>query len=177
MARLTPTAMQSWLNTMENEMKEADAIEALRQWHRDTCYPNAEPFELQIGLDAILAALTPRADRTDQEAIERCAKIADDEITRCFQTVNGHGSNTAKRIRDAILALRPTPPVENDMFDVWTTQKGQKIPLSEMTVKHLLNSRNYMEKQALRAKDLNDEERRFLFNGWVAALSAELNRR
>ena len=48
---------------MQNDdgLVEREAKEALRRWHRDTCYPDASPGELEIGLNAILAPF--RAER------------------------------------------------------------------------------------------------------------------
>lgn len=46
----------------QGEVAEVDreaALEALRRWHRDSCYPEAEKWQLEIGLDAILAASPP----------------------------------------------------------------------------------------------------------------------
>jgi len=36
--------------------------EALRRWHRDSCYPDALDAELEIGLDAVIAAAAGRSD-------------------------------------------------------------------------------------------------------------------
>jgi hypothetical protein len=51
------------VDTSKDGSREA-AKEALRRWHRDTCYPDASAGELDIGLDAILAAL-PTTDGAD----------------------------------------------------------------------------------------------------------------
>lgn len=46
-----------------SEAAERAAMEALRRWHRDSCYPEASPGELKIGLYAVLAALAKEQGR------------------------------------------------------------------------------------------------------------------
>lgn len=51
-----------------------------------------------------------------EAALEEAAKVADNEITRCFsQSADGRGSSTARRIRDAIRALIPATPKPDEI--------------------------------------------------------------
>lgn len=55
--------------------------------------------------DMLLVLTDNRYEDGLREATELAAKLADDEITRIFSTSpDGRGSNTARRIRDALRA-------------------------------------------------------------------------
>lgn len=99
----------------EGERREA-AKQALRRWHRDTCYPDASDVELSIGLDAILALSaqpTPsRADvleAVDPELVERVRHVADavgkDRHWKAA-SLTGHDW---RRIAAALATVEPAP--------------------------------------------------------------------